>query len=127
MRLSTGDIVEIEVCENPYNVRYILNGLKYETKTNLIKEFLFSNYLFTPDFDYWTGLEESVGIYKVNLINRLTCWIKPPLYCVDFDESLFTASSHHLLDYPKQLEILCEYLEALLSPRTKKQTCTIYS
>lgn len=129
MKLSTGDFVEIEVCTNPDTVNYILNGVKYNSIDRLIRVFLATQGLFTPDFDSEMSLEKliSISIYRVRLFNRLTCWFRPPYYWVNFDKSLFYALYHHLLDYPKQLEILCEYLEALLSSRTKKQTCTIYS
>jgi hypothetical protein len=132
MKLSTGDIVEIEVCQFPNKKSYLLNGLRYDTLDDLIKEFLMTKNLFTPDFDYLTGLLSVVEIYEIGILNRLFHKFKfrMPLYRVDLGEPLWRilCDQRAIEDYDVQLRIICVYLEELLHPTgSKKQICTIYS
>jgi hypothetical protein len=132
MKLSTGDIIEIEVCAYPDKKSYLLNGLRYDTVEVLIKEFLFNKYLFTPDLDDWFGLKSTVRIFSIGSIwRRLFAEFLPPLYTVHFDGNytmqVFFSEGYEVTPYETELKVLGEMLEMLINTPPQKQICTIYS
>ena len=124
MRLSTGDEVAIKVCRYPKETKYILNGLEYNSIEELIREFLFSKYLFTPDLDDWFFLKQTVRIYEVGnfLVRNFPAFFTPKynVYLKGLRRSLSLEKEE------TQLVGLCEILEKLVAP-PQEQECTIYS
>jgi len=124
MRLSTGDEVAIKVCRYPKENKYILNGLEYNSVEELIREFLFSKYLFTPDFDSIFVLKPIVRIYGVgNFLIRIFPDFFTPKYNVFFTRF---RGSLCLGEGETQLVGLCEILEKLVAA-PQEQECTTYS
>lgn len=134
MKLSTGDIVELEVCVSPDKVSYMLNGLRYNSPEDLIEEFLSRQGLFTPRFDEWFGLKDEALIYDVNLVNRLFHDFRKPKYTIYFDWCNYYQGLNNFkpaeknAPYPQKcLEFLCQTLEQLIQQPPQNQVCEIYS
>jgi hypothetical protein len=124
MKLSTGDEISIKVCWYPKETKYVLNGLEYNSVEELIQEFLFSKYLFTPDFDSMFVLKRIVRIYDVgNLLVRIFPNFFTPKY------NVYLRVLRRSLSFEEgetQLVELCKILEKLVAP-PQEQECTIYS
>ena len=131
MRLSTGDEIAIKVCRYPKETKYILNGLEYNSVEELIQEFLFSRYLFTPDFDSMFVLKQTVRIYESRIIfypvENFLVQVFPNFFTPKYNVYLKgLRGALSLEEGETQLVGLCKILERLVAS-PQKQECTIYS